>query len=526
MSNPSFSNIDLWLFELNEGNLSKTQAEQLRMFLLNHPELDVDKDMWEKAFVTASEMEYEEQDRLKKRGFVWFPYAASIGGVIILGSTMWYAFKGVNPDAKLDRVLTSSVKENSKINEEIVRLPESMNQKMFVSKDIDRKDELSNPQLNEFEEVEEYREEGVVSSKDDVSVSKLDVKAIQLMNSNTFAEILEVKKVGSSKESKSKHKENLLASKLKRSINKMTNSTVALKNYREPYFDVPGLLATDINFGNVGSGYNFRVQTLSRLRWMGAENENFTNKVSVDGYAIGLKGGIGFSLEHDYYNQGGMNQGEFTISYSPKLWLNKKMSIEPSVRFKMGNKSIDNTKMNGVQQVELDRSFVENYSLNGITPVGRSFWYKDLGIGLLLNTKWFHLGAQVDNVFRHEENMFVGSEGSHRESLHFISTVGTDWVSAKGDIGFSPYVVYQNKGTLSELWGGFNFRWHWLTVGASISNDLAPMASLGVKLKRFSLRYSADYLRNGISKKSELSHQLTLRISTKTSRKGRALLNL
>ena len=49
MSNPSFSNIDRWLFELNEGNLSPEQVHQLKVFLLQHPELDIDKNMWELA---------------------------------------------------------------------------------------------------------------------------------------------------------------------------------------------------------------------------------------------------------------------------------------------------------------------------------------------------------------------------------------------------------------------------------------------------------------------------------------------
>ena len=65
MSNPSFSNIDLWLFELNEGNLTSTQVEQLQMFLLQHPELDVDKDVWENARIKSNEYVYT-----KKQGLI------------------------------------------------------------------------------------------------------------------------------------------------------------------------------------------------------------------------------------------------------------------------------------------------------------------------------------------------------------------------------------------------------------------------------------------------------------------------
>ena len=51
MSKPSFSNIDLWLFELSEGNLNPEQVEELRIFLLKHPDLDIDRDVWEMAKV-------------------------------------------------------------------------------------------------------------------------------------------------------------------------------------------------------------------------------------------------------------------------------------------------------------------------------------------------------------------------------------------------------------------------------------------------------------------------------------------
>ena len=64
MSNPSFSNIDLWLFELAEGNLSPAQIAQLESFLLQNPELDVDRDLWEMSSVSAVPVVYPNQEEL------------------------------------------------------------------------------------------------------------------------------------------------------------------------------------------------------------------------------------------------------------------------------------------------------------------------------------------------------------------------------------------------------------------------------------------------------------------------------
>ena len=54
MSNPSFENIDKWLFEYMEGNLSPAQVSQLEMFMLNNPEFEPDMDAWQLAKVDAT----------------------------------------------------------------------------------------------------------------------------------------------------------------------------------------------------------------------------------------------------------------------------------------------------------------------------------------------------------------------------------------------------------------------------------------------------------------------------------------
>jgi hypothetical protein len=83
MSNPSFSNIDRWLFELMEGNLSAEQEQQLEAFLLQHPELDVDRDMWEMATVQKEEVVYPHQDRIVRRKPVGLYMMAGFASIAI-----------------------------------------------------------------------------------------------------------------------------------------------------------------------------------------------------------------------------------------------------------------------------------------------------------------------------------------------------------------------------------------------------------------------------------------------------------
>jgi anti-sigma factor RsiW len=51
---PTHENIDRWLFDYTEGNLSAEQEQQLELFLMNHPDLEVDMDAWEMSKVDVS----------------------------------------------------------------------------------------------------------------------------------------------------------------------------------------------------------------------------------------------------------------------------------------------------------------------------------------------------------------------------------------------------------------------------------------------------------------------------------------
>ena len=55
MITPNYDNIDRWLFDYTEGNLSSEQESLLENYILNHPELEVDLDMWKMSNIKASE---------------------------------------------------------------------------------------------------------------------------------------------------------------------------------------------------------------------------------------------------------------------------------------------------------------------------------------------------------------------------------------------------------------------------------------------------------------------------------------
>jgi hypothetical protein len=251
------------------------------------------------------------------------------------------------------------------------------------------------------------------------------------------------------------------------------------------------------------------------------------NQIAVDGYVYGLRGGVGVQINHAYYGNGQLSTANVALTYSPKISVNRNVLIEPSVRFKMGNKSIDASKIDGSGLVEVDRNTVLPFYSDASQPLGQQLWYRDLGLGMMVNTKWFYAGVQTDNIFRHYDNIYSGNyTDTRRAATHFIATIGTDYESKRESIGLSPYLVYHQREALQEVWAGVNTRIQWFTLGASISDKLDATAALGVKLNRLAVTCGADYLTSSMLGSKQLSYQLHVRFINLSGNPRQKLLNL
>lgn len=69
-----------------------------------------------------------------------------------------------------------------------------------------------------------------------------------------------------------------------------------------------------------------------------------------------------------------------------------------------------------------------------------------------------------------------------------------------------------------------NYRYRFMTVGAAISTNADPVASIGLSFDRFRLVYFADYSKNSLKGKRMLSHQLSLRFTSKPNKNSRKLM--
>lgn len=593
MSNPSFSNIDRWLFELMEGNLSEEQVAQLETFLIQHPELDVDRDMWELSKVDDFDVAYPLTDKLIRRrpvGLFMSMGMASIAGIIALGTVMYWP-SSEQQSTTVFTAQTESTKSTDKVDVQTIETQPTSNDilgnetmteaviptiQQFIpqvsqnqvgvgqadrsnlemsaselAQTIDSPIDVTNENSTRLSSTLHIIEQSTVAliSKQEEDTPIAKEKNTEDVSSEVQPQVIEkqTKEVAMNEalteqevkttatttlratQAHSVYRETF-SSKLRqagRAVSRMLDNPVALKNLKDPHYHLPGMQPTEVNFGAVGTLLATRVQTMSRLQWAGQSNQQFMNSISVDGYSYAMRGGIGFQVSHSMYANGGIQNIHSSFTYSPKFSVSRNVIVEPSFRFTMGNKNIDPTKIQSGSMVEMERLNPHQFYAVGQMPIGRSLWYRDLGLGLSVNTRWFYASVQGDNLLKHADNIYSSNLTDIRRSgQHFIATIGTDYETRRENFGVSPYLVYQQYESLKEAWLGVNLRYHWITVGGAISSQLDPAVSLGIKFKHFMLAYNADLTHSEVLGKQSLSHQLTIRILTKPSRMGQRLLNL
>lgn len=561
MSNPSFSNIDRWLFELVEGNLTPEQVQQLEAFLLQHPELDVDKDVWELAKVEPTEVVYPNQDKFIRRkpvglymmaGFVSMAIFVAIGinefigsgtdqgqllaqdseqsnlqsefkknGVVYSGK---YNTSGKTNGSNIEQSLDNSSEYASILND--VDLVQFRSALSGLQNELNQYNALTNIGYDEIDPTLTNTEEDLHHVNKNGEIETLPAEEIEVSVSREWKSA----SFGSGQRYAKSSVNESFSSKFSRTmrlIGRMMDNPVALKNLKDPNFSVPGLSSLDINNGLTGTLPATRIQTMSRLQWPGKENEMLSNQLSIDGYAYGIRGGIGVQFNNQYYGNGQIMNSNVALTYSPKISVSRNILIEPSMRFKMGNKSINEDKITGSGLAEMERDNVHEFYPTGVNPIGKQLWYRDLGLGMMVNTKWFFAGIQTDNLFRHYDNIYSGDQSSNRrQGTHLILTAGTDYESKREIIGLSPYIVYQQQENLKELWMGTNARISWFTFGAAVSDKMDAVASLGLRFDRFAISYSADYINSSMWNQRLLSHQVTLKYIQFNPNKRQKFINL
>ena len=170
---------------------------------------------------------------------------------------------------------------------------------------------------------------------------------------------------------------------------------------------------------------------------------------------------------------------------------------------------------------------VDTFSFDMNSAIGKHLWYRDLSSGLVINAGPVYIGAQVNNIFKHQDNIYTNDYSNINRAERTLSFIGgTDFVSKNQKFAASPY-VYLEKGKTREIINyGLNIQLKSFTFGGSYQQNGAMSAMIGLHTNRLSLLGQSTYTSSSFNNQKNFIHQLTLRINSNISRKARRYLYL
>lgn len=557
MSNLSFENIDRWLFEYTEGNLSNSQVNQLENFVFLHPELNIDLEAWksskvEKETVAFDAIAYQQGSHLL--GLIWLSAASTflIFALTYAFSPSLFTVKNKYQAQPIDVAFimsnetetetyefnnqlalntndfsankNSNKAVNSDENESVTSQRNAyVNNNQFSLKNSNALVAAEQKENNPRPDLSDVLVDQLVNRVADNGKSKKAPKLDDVIASLSKNEDIANERSSYSKKTNSYKGKNMTLKKrfssMARQLKKMADQPVALRNSKDPHFHAPFMTGFNSNFGMVGTLMRNRFQSTSRNQWVSNENQQLMTNFSWDNYIYQLRGGLGVDATYSSYGNGGLENYNVAITYSPKLSISNNVSLEPAMRFKTGMTSLDNQSNIIGRDIEFRRQQVQGVFTNGETPIGSQLWYRDLGVGMLLNTKWFYAGVNMDNVHRHYNNYYSADlNADHRASHHFTSIIGTEYTPIGKSLTYSAYAIHQKFGELNEVWFGGNVQWNWIQVGAGMNNHKDLGASFGFTFDQFSLMYNLDYIESKLLDQQLLSHQITMRVLLRPNR--------
>jgi hypothetical protein len=561
---PTHENIDRWLFDYTEGNLSAEQEQQLELFLMNHPDLELDMDAWEMAKVDVAPMVFEQKELLyKKRTYkpllailsllIFFTFGISLFYRNQVKETHTHSLnvqqsvkkhtgrtpqKTTNPTIKriesdqsvssvngtslyLPQRTVSTPYETTRKTTDHFSLNTTMVQSSFSSFGLTNTTSTSVPEeysdfklpnsnfsfsTNEFEPIILHPLKGMI-----VGGYRTDFKNEELSVSIELdaAEI------------------SLGNIDLFKKIDQLLSKDIGLSNNQSYDYTMPGQSNLELNFSSVGTTSQTRFQAVSSIRSLENPTQfRMNNQLSFDTYSRNMRAGFGVQANYDDFGSGLIRNGNFALIFSPKIALSRKISLEPAVRFKNGTYTLNQVKMVNESSVEYNTGQVNQFQFDPNLSIGRTLWYRDLDAGLTIHTPIFFLSGQITNIFKHNENIFSNNGETMAASRNVNVITGTQYISRNEKLIFAPYAIYQHSDYQQQLFGGFTFKAGKAQLGLSYGNLNTGNVSFGYVGKNLALIGQSGFGTLASTQQRTYTHQLTLRIHSSVSKKARRYISL
>lgn len=553
MTSPNFENIDLWLFDYFEGNLSVYQKELLENYIRNHPELDVDLDMWKMSTVGISDSFENDIQIKKKKESRGVYYLTSLAGVILIlliaRVDHFQTLPQTNSGTLLSEELTqgklqantNTIEQGSFKTIPIQASKLSPKKESSYTQSPNLISKSRNDQLNTETAIAAQTKNGLnrVFVSDEIQDAKKDVSAEIVVSALPYQDIdvltspsFNLKLTNDIDEVKTKKGIALNGLRIgtKSLFNKIDRAfakSIAFSNYRDHYYMIPGVSSYNAHLSSTGSVSQTRFFSTSRVRWFNTGAQKLSQEFSLDGYVRSLRSGMGAQLNYDTYADGTIQDWNASLTFSPKIALSRNISLEPVAKLKIGNKILNSEKATNNSVSLFNEASPQTFSFDTAQAIGRKLLYRDLDAGFTLNTKVFYLGFQAENILNHLENIYQNEQNTgYRTPTTYSVMAGTQYMSRNEKVSFHPYLYMRSNEDLTSYYAGFSFDLDKLFIGASYGSAEQYSGSLGLSLDKFALLVQTTRAFQPYLEQNLFTHQLTLRINSPMSKKTRRYITL
>ena len=567
MNIPNRENIDRWLFDWTEGNLSPSQEMQLEEFLIENPDLSIDADAWDAATVSSIPFAYDNQASLKKRKkrvFAYWQFYALILLIATGGTSLYFSFKTESQQiaaktsnsfkSPISKITTTPIKNND--SEDLITtnppISNSGRQNFYEAPSyqasLNKYTENINtnvlPLSSEKEKVSfdnntitntiEMAIQPIIPIENIELTDKLDasaVSAVSIEPSIEADEIIQSEGENENEDKKlSRKKINLPTLKLNSSskLSKWVKKDLTNTNQKDRVYALSEKSNLDLNNSFVGNISQLKFQSMSTARWIDiADQQKISQQISFDGYLREAKAGLGIISNYSNFSNGLIQDWNLNLIYAPKLAINRYLTIEPSMKYTFGKKVLNSSKVINNSTVEVETNQLETFSIDPNQAIGKNLWYRDLGAGLIINAGPIYFGGQVNNLLKHQDNLYSNDYTSIRRADRELTLVGgTDFNSKNGNFTFSPYIFHTIFGSQSSTYLGASIHLKSFLIGGSYQTNGSSSGMIGLHKDRFSLLCQTSYASSSYTQSKSFIHQLTIRINSNISKKTRRYLYL
>ncbi|MBM3185287.1 MAG: hypothetical protein FJZ67_03230 [Bacteroidetes bacterium] len=569
---PNRENINRWLFDYTEGNLSVDQETMLENFILNNPDIEVDLDAWNGSKLVSEDIRLPNKEKLKrKRRIAPFLVSSTVFLLIISSAILM-----VNPSSvEKDKVVSNFKKGKQEVNSK------DGNTKVFTNSSFGANP--SDSYINDSNNIEEDKtnnfknlyfigtpSKSVVSSNNHLqsynhtendenlfndltsehntsyatinqinsteinstfnsgfsrlSLRKVDLKSMKL----DYYQLEEVDETENETENKQFDINlNLGKVKLFQKIEKVLDNDLGLSNIPDHTYAIPEYSNVDVLFSNIGATSQFRFQSTTTGRWIeDLDQRKFSQQITMDGYSRGAQSGFGLQANYDYFANGSIQNWNTCLLFSPKIALSRSISFEPALRFKLGNKILNEDRIENQSLVNFESQTTNQFNFDSTIAIGSKLWYRDLDLGFTINTPYFYLGGQVSNVLRHQNNIYSNYENLETRAQNvYNAIIGTQYISRNQQIQFSPYCFFEHINS-NRFFAGFSLKLYKVMLGGSYGTGNISSGTLGLSFKNFALFAQSSYGYAQAISKNSFTHQLTIRFNSNIDKKSRRYITL